>query len=135
MPEQPGAVERVVSSGLCAGCGLCASMFGAEKITMQLREPGYLRPNVQQHLSPEEERQFEDTCPGIRLDLPETEAATHPIWGPIIKVRVGAATDNVIRHEGSSGRSAVCAIVLFAGAGQGPQRRPYRSIVRHANHE
>ena len=78
-------------------------MFGAEKVTMQLRKPGYLRPNVQQHLSPEEERQFEDTCPGVRLDLPETDAATHPIWGPIIKVRVGAATDNVIRHEGSSG--------------------------------
>jgi len=103
MEESSPVLKRILSADCCTGCGLCQAMFEGPKIEMRLTGPGFLRPTQIGALSAEDDQLLKDTCPGIRLDLPASQIKNHPIWGPVITVRTGAATDQALRHEASSG--------------------------------
>jgi coenzyme F420 hydrogenase subunit beta len=109
-------IEQVIDTDLCAGCGLCAGVF-APKVEMKLDPPGYLRPHARMVLTEQEEELLADICPGVHLDLDAGGIDNHPIWGPIVKARVGFATDKALRHAGSSGGvlSALQAYLIETG--------------------
>jgi coenzyme F420 hydrogenase subunit beta len=95
-------MQQVLDADLCAGCGLCAGMF-APKVEMRMEPPGYLRPHSKGALTEQEEELLANICPGVHLDIDAGAVYIHPIWGPIVKTRVGFATDKALRHAGSSG--------------------------------
>jgi coenzyme F420 hydrogenase subunit beta len=96
------SIERITAGGLCTGCGLCQSMF-PKKVTVAMDAAGYLRPIEKIPLSPEENKQLFNTCPGVRLEHEPQQANYHLHWGPLVQVRTGHATDAETRHQGSSG--------------------------------
>lgn len=54
-----------------------------------------------------------EACAGAGLPLPDLADDVEKDWGPVIAVWEGWATDEAIRHKGSSG-GAVTALALFA---------------------
>jgi coenzyme F420 hydrogenase subunit beta len=70
---------------------------------MRLRADGYLRPQVLKDLSPQEDELVASTCPGLGLRQENSEGENHVIWGPVLKARVGHATDPDLRFHASSG--------------------------------
>ena len=106
------AVEKVVSGGFCTGCGLCSSLGGGMKIEMRMNAEGYLRPISRLRLTSAEEREFRETCPGVKLDLKLGDAPVDLLWGPLVKARVGWSSDPQIRFVGSSG-GAISSLLAF----------------------
>ena len=102
----PG-VEDVVTSGLCVGCGLCASQFGPRHIEMSATRDGFERPRVIEPLSPDQERDFRQICPGIHVEGPIREAlpSEDAVWGPILDMAEFHAADPGLRFAGASSGS------------------------------
>lgn len=114
-----GAIEQTVASGLCLGCGLCATDIGEGKVSMKLQTNGFLRPMVSEPLSAAAEARFKRSCPARRMALtPDTEAQVHPIWGPLVGVRTGWSGDPEVRHHGSSGGGISSVILHLLKTGQ-----------------
>lgn len=105
-------VERVVRSGMCTGCGLCASVLGRERVKMGLARDGFLRPLVNGSISRREAAEFREYCPGISLDLRAPSADVHTLWGPIVAVRTGHSANCNARFLGSSG-GALSGLLLY----------------------
>ena len=106
-------VETIVKSGLCAGCGLCEAIAPQGSISMKVSAQGWLRPAVNGALDPGTEALIANVCPGAGLSHPNQE--NHDVlWGPLVAVRTGHATDDEIRWRGSSGGaiSALCLHLL-----------------------
>ena len=96
-------LDRVWKGDLCAGCGLCRAVVAPGKIEMAVSPGGYLRPDLQESLTAEEDRMVADVCPGLRISGHHAGTTPDPLWGPFVKVREGHATDPVLRHHASSG--------------------------------
>lgn len=112
MAEQSPVLKQILTANCCAGCGLCASLFGDEKVEMRMTGPGFLRPVQLAALTTAEDDLLRETCPGIHLDLSYSQEKSHTIWGPVVRVRTGAATDKTLRHEASSG-GVISALLCF----------------------
>jgi coenzyme F420 hydrogenase subunit beta len=54
-------------------------------------------------LSAATESKIAEVCPGVTVQHPSGIKGYHPIWGPLVKVRTGYATDAETRKQGSSG--------------------------------
>jgi coenzyme F420 hydrogenase subunit beta len=93
---------KELKDNLCAGCGMCESVFGEEKIKMSFSESGFLRPNFKQKLSKEESEEFKELCPGINAKH-ESKENYDPLWGPYLSISSGFSSNCKIRHAGSSG--------------------------------
>lgn len=114
-----GAIENTVASGLCLGCGLCATDIGEGKVSMKLQTNGFLRPVVSAPLSAAAEARFIRSCPARRMTLTcDASADVHPIWGPLVGVRTGWSGDADVRHHGSSGGGISSVILHLLGTGQ-----------------
>lgn len=109
-------LSRVVKGGLCSGCGGCAAIAEG-KVSMITTGAGYARPEQHVALTSEEERVLTRTCPGNRVDVTECEGENHALWGPLLAVRSGHATDPDMRFEASSGGglSALLAFLVESG--------------------
>lgn len=98
-------IQRVVDSGNCTGCGLCASQVSG--VAMELSNNGFMRPVRTGHGSQGLEEKgagFASYCPGISVRRPEPgEGQEHEIFGRYLKVWSAAAIDDDIREAGSSG--------------------------------
>lgn len=105
-------LDRVGQGDLCAGCGLCRAVASPGKIEMTISHDGYLRPELHQPLNADEDRLVADTCPGLRISGKDAGACAHPLWGPVVKVREGYATDEKLRHHASSG-GALSAVLKY----------------------
>lgn len=98
------AIDRVVRSGNCSGCGACALLDSG--LEMRLDGQGYSRPV---RISPtaagsDAVARFEACCPGVTVSAQNPPGATrHPTMGPVIQAFEAWATDDGIRFEGSSG--------------------------------
>lgn len=110
-------VEKVVSAGLCSGCGLCESIAPKGAITIRMTQSGYLRPLVNERLSSDTETSIAGTCPGIQVAHDEGCENYDVSWGPLRSVQVGYAADPEVRRMGSSGGviSALCINLLESG--------------------
>lgn len=105
-PEE--RLDRISEDAMCIGCGLCQSIAGADIVRMEVVENGYERPVVHGKLTHETVDLIQDVCPGTRADgLPKSEideSTQHDlVWGPYQDMRLGWATDPVVRHRGSTG--------------------------------
>ncbi len=92
----------ILKNNLCAGCGLCESVFGKDKIRISYNDEGFLRPKFEQNLNQKEQRLFEEVCPGISASHDKTIGHDR-LWGPYTSILSGFATDENIRYSGSSG--------------------------------
>lgn len=102
---------------LCVGCGACQAMASPGGIEMRMSDAGYLRPHQVGALSPEEDRRIAAVCPGLSLTREPANGHDNALWGPVIRVRVGYAKDETLRHHASSGGvlSAVLQFLLESG--------------------
>jgi coenzyme F420 hydrogenase subunit beta len=112
-PDQPALAEqagsptlaRVLAGDLCAGCGLCAGVSGGA-IAMAMSPAGFARPEILGPVASDVEARIAASCPGAVVapwQGKATEAIIHPYWGPTIACTTGHATDDAVRHLGSSG--------------------------------
>lgn len=110
----PPSLEKVVSRGLCTGCGLCESLGGAA-LPMMLNQQGNLRPTLPETLDPALEAAVLQSCPGLNQFGPEQEA--DPLWGPSTGMFLGHALDPHIRHVASSGGATTAAALHLLETG------------------
>ncbi|WP_329058037.1 Coenzyme F420 hydrogenase/dehydrogenase, beta subunit C-terminal domain [Amycolatopsis sp. NBC_01480] len=103
--RRPASLTEVVRSGLCSGCGLCASLAGPGKITMGLNMKGNSRPLVVGELDERTHRTILDVCPGATLTGPGRPAGakTHPVWGPIREIHRVWSAESEVRHHAAAG--------------------------------
>jgi len=105
------AVERmnaISEQGLCAGCGICQSIAGPDKIKVVKSLNGYERPVIVGDLDDATVDRIFDICPGTRIEgLPENkivpETMIDNVWGPWIRIVRAWAGDPKTRFEGSTG--------------------------------
>jgi coenzyme F420 hydrogenase subunit beta len=102
------AVSKVLVNDNCSGCGACALI--SERISMDLSEEGYLRPEFSPSagVGPESRAAaalFREVCPGVRLRAPENMGRPqhHPSFGSYVSSWEAWACDEDIRFAGSSG--------------------------------
>lgn len=97
-------VENVVGSGLCAGCGLCASIAGPA-ISMGINIEGNMRPLVRGEVAAGKNEQILAVCPGVSVQGPGRPqgAAVHPVWGPMREIHRSWSSEPVVRHKGAAG--------------------------------
>jgi len=110
------ALARVRRGDLCAGCGACAAIApGRVRMT---EERGLLRPEETAPLGAAEDAAIARICPGLALEQDAEDRPDHPLWGPVIGVYAGHATDPALRHAGASGGglSAVLVHLVESGA-------------------
>ncbi len=91
-------------AGLCAGCGLCASMAG-NAVTMGLNIEGHMRPLLRSDIPAEKNRQIMSVCPGVSVQgagKPRS-VMVHPVWGPVREMHRCWALDPVMRRKGAAG--------------------------------
>ncbi|WP_372833772.1 Coenzyme F420 hydrogenase/dehydrogenase, beta subunit C-terminal domain [Pontibacterium sp.] len=107
-------VNNIVDSGLCTGCGLCASVTKGDAIKFGFSNGGYLRPTQVSALDSDESAIIAKACPGLGLshEMGWTDKNYHPVWGKIEDLVTGWATDEDVRHKGSSG-GALTTIAIY----------------------
>ena len=100
-------IEQIKSNGLCVGCGLCAGIGDGQNPAIEMRDSdeGYRRPVKLRQPDTAEERLIDAVCPGLNIqhEPQEFDAQYHPVWGPLIKARLGWASDSDLRRNASSG--------------------------------
>lgn len=126
-------LEDIVENGLCAGCGLCASLAGLDRVEMQITSHGQIRPHVRETLRPELLSQIRSVCPGIRVTGPDASQVAsegipnrstlhpgvlHPIWGPIRSLHRGWASDETVRFRSAAGGSMTALGVFLLESGR-----------------
>ena len=116
-------LETVVEYGLCAGCGLCESMAGRERVEMVMSDGRYLRPKVHEALEPALLDRILAACPGINLhghgvDVAGPDGKLHLIWGPYASLSQGYASDPAIRFKAAAGGVMTALSLYLLESGQ-----------------
>ncbi|WP_415184227.1 Coenzyme F420 hydrogenase/dehydrogenase, beta subunit C-terminal domain [Phaeovulum sp.] len=113
-------LQAVLDGQLCCGCGGCAAL-APNAVTMHISEDGYLRPVQSQPVPARFEERFSLICPGVRVTQDPAGRFDHPLWGPLISMNQGHATNPDMRRNGSSGGalSALLVHLLETGAVDG----------------
>lgn len=101
-------IAEIVEGGLCMGCGLCQSIAGPDRLTLQMTPEGRLRPVQRQSIDAAAIQAINAVCPGIRVTGAEPprlqpHTPTDLVWGPAARLAVGFAGDPQIRHLASTG--------------------------------
>jgi coenzyme F420 hydrogenase subunit beta len=109
------SVDEVVIAGLCHGCGGCSYVCPKTAVILRDRPDEGIRPAV------DPSRcvlcgACVDVCSGVamRHDRSQWQGVVNDLiegWGPVLEVWEGYATDEQIRHRGSSG-GVVTALAL-----------------------
>lgn len=110
-PSRSGSgpdLQTIVSHGLCAGCGLCESLAGRERVEMTITSYGQIRPVVKAPVDEATMSDIREVCPGIRIDGPDPANAgkdgrMDSVYGPIRTLHRGWAADPALRHRAAAG--------------------------------
>jgi len=105
------AIDRmnaISEQGLCAGCGICQSVAGPDKIKVVKSVNGYERPVIVGDLDDVTVEKIFNICPGTRIEgLPENEITPATkidnMWGPWLRIVRAWAGDPKTRFEASTG--------------------------------
>lgn len=92
-------IDRIKQYNLCIGCGLCTSLLGKDKCTMQLGTDGFYLPKLNGALSRKESKLVKNTCPAIKV----TGKPHKGKWGPIKSIYQAWSMDKDIRFKAASG--------------------------------
>ncbi|MEP2473708.1 MULTISPECIES: Coenzyme F420 hydrogenase/dehydrogenase, beta subunit C-terminal domain [Rhodobacterales] len=116
MSDVSPTLAKVARGALCAGCGGCA-LVAPEAITMELSGHGFLRPRQHGQVPADAEARIAAICPGVGQTVDVQERPDDALWGPVLEMRQGWATDPAMRHAASSGGalSAVLAHLIESG--------------------
>ncbi|WP_163193793.1 Coenzyme F420 hydrogenase/dehydrogenase, beta subunit C-terminal domain [Clostridium thermarum] len=101
--------ERVKQNELCAGCGLCGSVFS--KIDIKYSEKGYIRPYTKEELTVEEDEMFGEFCPGYTIKHNLVGVRDY-VWGSHEDIVLSYSTDEGIREMASSG-GVLSSLLIF----------------------
>ena len=101
-------MNAISEQGLCAGCGICQSIAGADKIKFVKSLNGYERPVIIGELDDFTVDRIFNICPGTRIEgLPENKLSPSTkidkVWGPWHRIARAWAGDEKTRFEGSTG--------------------------------
>jgi coenzyme F420 hydrogenase subunit beta len=97
-------ISKILNNNVCAGCGICQSMFGTNKISVELNDEGFYRPIEKQSLDKSEEKLLSKVCPAVIVKKDKTISPKKDfIWGEMFSCFIGSSSDNEIRSEASSG--------------------------------
>ncbi len=103
--ELDAAISRVVQRNACIGCGLCTRLDTS--LELELEADGFLRPHRTRGAGvvvAGAARRFEQSCPGCRVDaVRPPRSRRHPTMGSSFGVWEAWASDEAVRHRGSSG--------------------------------
>lgn len=99
---------KIVTDGLCIGCGLCEDIAGASAIQIVETEQHSLRPLASDALTNEAVDEIYRCCPGthvIGADPAAFEEGTKldNVWGPWRRATCAHAADPATRFEGATG--------------------------------
>lgn len=104
-------LSGIVDGRLCSGCGLCSTLIADNKVSMAMSKEGFLRPQIHEKLTVEENAVVAKTCPGNYLEHEPGNVPYDSLWGPVVTVRTGFALDEEVRYQGSSG-GAISALLI-----------------------
>ena len=110
MSKKFNNVEEIVAARMCLGCGVCASACKPGAIELRDVEGEGIRPFYTSAEAKANCTEGVKVCPGIETDF-RGEGNTE-MWGPVLEIWEGHATDPEIRFQGSSG-GALTAIGLY----------------------
>jgi coenzyme F420 hydrogenase subunit beta len=106
-------ISKILKNNTCAGCGLCQSIFGENKISVELNKEGFYRPNVNLNLNKNEDKLLAKVCPAIRVKKDKTISPKKDVvWGEMFSSFVCSSSDEEIRSEASSG-GGISAILVY----------------------
>ncbi|WP_432472310.1 Coenzyme F420 hydrogenase/dehydrogenase, beta subunit C-terminal domain [Amphritea sp. HPY] len=111
-------ISDIVDYQQCNGCGAC-SYIAPDSIRMVDFEDYGIRPVETRPLTEKEQASAIKVCSGISLSHDKSEYSTDineqlfDMWGPVLEVYEGYATDSHSRWKGSSG-GLLTALSLFA---------------------
>lgn len=95
------------------GCGICRSVLGPDVLTHSDEADGLERPREIRPMSQGETATLNAICPGLRVSVPapDDEATNDPMWGNIIRITHGYASDPEVRFRAATG-GAITALAL-----------------------
>ncbi len=101
-------LSDITNNGLCIGCGLCQSILGKEKISIEMTDKGRLEPREINQLSDEDLDKVKKICPGVIVEgLPKKEVSNDSkfdtLWGYYNSLFYAWSTDEQIRFQSSTG--------------------------------
>ena len=106
-------ISKILNNKICAGCGLCQSIYGEHKISVELSNEGFYRPNVKQKLNKNEERLLSLVCPAVSVKKEKTKSPKKDfIWGEMFSTIICSSSDEEIRLEASSG-GGISTLLVF----------------------
>ena len=106
-------ISKILNDKLCAGCGLCQSIFSENKISVELSKEGFYRPILKTQLLKTEEILLSKVCPAIVVKKqPTLSPRKDVIWGEMFSTIVCSSTDEKTREEASSG-GGISGILLY----------------------
>lgn len=106
-------ITKVLKNDLCTGCGLCQSIIAGHKVEVKLNNEGYYRPIILDEVTRDEFKIFRKVCPALSIRKDKENAPINDaIWGEMYACYIGAATDDTIRDQASSG-GAISAILIY----------------------
>ena len=101
-------LSDITNNGLCIGCGLCQSILGKEKISIEMTDKGRLEPREINPLSNEDLDKVKKICPGVIVEgLPKKEVSNDSkfdtLWGYYNSLFYAWSTDEQVRFQSSTG--------------------------------
>jgi coenzyme F420 hydrogenase subunit beta len=112
-------LNKIVSNGLCLGCGGCVAALRKRDLQMHMTAEGFLRPTAESPLNPTQQKTLATVCSGLSMTHPpEVKDHYHPLWGPTLRVVTGHAVDPAVRHRGSSGGVISALAIMLVERGE-----------------
>ena len=101
-------LSDITNNGLCIGCGLCQSILGKEKISIEMTDKGRLEPREINPLSNDDLDKVKKICPGVIVEgLPKKDVSNDSkfdtLWGYYNSLFYAWSTDEQIRFQSSTG--------------------------------
>lgn len=105
--------NKVIKNDLCAGCGLCESVYGKHNIEVKISDNGYYRPHINSENNATKDIKLDSFCPALSIKHNDSNISLeNSIWGSYKSLLLGNAADKITRYRGSSG-GTISALLIY----------------------